>query len=104
MPKRIKMVGSVVAIIETVSIWRDVNERDAGSVIGVWVFVVDEGMLAPISDHEAEAEEKEGEDVDEESWAEIGASHEDEESVICCFPERAFEGECVLFLLEEVDG
>lgn len=60
-------------------------------------------MLAPISDHEAEAEEEEWENVNEEGWAEIGAGHENEEGVVCCFPERTFEGQGVFLLLEKVN-
>jgi hypothetical protein len=60
-------------------------------------------MLAPVSDHKAEAEEEKGEDVDEEGWAEVLTGHEVEESVVCCFPKGAFQGEGVFFLLEEVE-
>jgi len=94
----------VVAVVEAVAVAGHVEEGYAAPVVRVWIDVVDEGVLAPISDHEAEAEEEEGENVDEEGWAEVLTGHEVEEGVVCCFPKGAFEGDGVFFLLEEVEG
>lgn len=83
--------------------YRDVNQSDARAKVGVGVDFVDEGMLAPVANHQAHAELHERQQEHAEGRAPGHISPEEEEGgVVADFPEGGFAGEIGLALAEEV--
>ena len=101
---RVEVVGGMIAVVEAEAVARDVEERDAGPEVGVRVGLVDEGVLAPVPDHEAGAHGEEGDQVDEEGGARVEGGEEGEISVGGEFGEEGFEREGGLVFAEEVEG
>ena len=65
----VEVVAGVVAVVEAEAVTRDVDERDARPEVGVGLDLVDEGVLAPVPDHEADAHDEQRDEVDEEGCA-----------------------------------
>ena len=51
---------------------RYVNKGDAGAKVRVWIYLVDQGVLAPVANHEADAEQCHGKNENEDSGARAG--------------------------------
>lgn len=103
MPSRVEVVRSVVSIVEADTVAHDVYHRDARSEVGIWVDFVDEGVLAPITNHESEAEDGEREEEHECACFGIESGHVDEECVAGEFCETGADGEIGFALFDEVD-
>ena len=103
-PPRVQVVRGVVAVVEAEAIRADVEERDAGAEVRGRVEVVDEGVLAPVADHEGDAHAEEREEEDEDGGSRAEVCHECDEGQPGDFRQDGFERRAVLPPPDEVAG
>lgn len=86
MAARIEMVSCVVAIIEAEAIAGYIDESYARTEVRVWFEFVYEGVLAPVADHETEAEKDEWYDEGKDAGSSVDfGCHEVHECHACHF-------------------
>lgn len=81
-----------------------VDQRDARPVVGVRLVGVDEGVLAPVPDHEAEPHQGQGEQEDEQGRVAIKEEQGEEGGVVSELPAGGLESHLGAVLAEEVQG
>ncbi|TKW51113.1 hypothetical protein CTA1_12224 [Colletotrichum tanaceti] len=89
------MVAPVPARVEVV-------RRDAGAKVRVRLVGVDEGVLAPVADHQAQAEQQQRAEEDKGGGAAVEAVQGAEDGVVAELPEGRLPGVAQLALAEEV--
>lgn len=97
------MVSSVIAVVEAEAITGNVDESDTGAEIGCRVYFVDESVLAPVADHEAEPEEAEGDNEGAETGLQMDLRrHEGEKAEAGEFGCEGFESQKRFVFAEEI--
>lgn len=132
-PHGVQVVRSVVSIIERVAValeytvsqcfcnitlppryfkwyvhihqktYRNVNERDARSVVRVWLLIVDKGVLAPIAHHHTQTHQDKGDQKDANGCLPVVLEGRVQQHVAAQLPEEGLGGESVPLARDKVE-
>lgn len=82
--------------------YRNIDEGDAGAVIAIGLQLINQRVLTPVADHEADSQQEEGKQEDKGCCFGVPSPHAIHESIAGDLGEEGSDPEVVLLTLDEI--
>lgn len=92
-PEGVEVVAGMVAVVEAEAVGRNIHQRHTRAVIRVGLIGVDKRVLAPVADHESDAEEEQRQPKDKRRGRGVGLEGGKQRNVAANLPEGGLAGQ-----------